>query len=94
MVNCYLVGKVICDNLIDNIQTLTDVRGILVVNLLFLASGICKSQLIIQYGIEFFVGKSIFQIFVYAFRGKALPFGRSRTLGLTFTSRLERASFF
>ena len=47
MVHGDLVGKVICNHLIDHIQTLTDVRGILVVNLLFLASGICKSQLII-----------------------------------------------
>ena len=47
-------------------SSLTDVRGILVVNLLFLASGICKSQFIIQNGIEFFVGKGIFQVSVYA----------------------------
>ena len=66
MVNGDLVGKVICNHLIDHIQTLTDVRGILVVNLLFLASGICKSQFIIQNGIEFFVGKGIFQVSVSA----------------------------
>ena len=47
MFNGDFIGKVICNHLIDHIQTLTDVRGIFVVNLLFLASGICKSQLII-----------------------------------------------